>query len=143
MQVIIHSEIDSISGEELCAVTPVPEELTVEDVLNHPIFLGKDCEVVDSSTIPTDRYFRNAWRKRSSGVEISLPEARALKMNNLRKERDEELKRLDIEQLKGVDVTAEKQVLRDMPTITQPVLDSITDLEELKNYQPKILKRSR
>jgi hypothetical protein len=55
-------------------------------------------------------------------------------MDNIRSKRDEKLKELDIEQLKGVDVSAQKQVLRDIPQTFD--LTGAATPDELKTLWP-------
>ena len=72
-----------------------------------------ECE---ASNIPTDRTFRDAWcRGDGKSIDVDMPKARTIHMGRIRQVRDAELARLDIEQLKGNDVAAQKQKLRDIP----------------------------
>lgn len=94
---------------------------------------------ITEKDIPTDRTFRAAWKTDSKGkFKVDMQEARKIQMNKIRLKRDEKLKELDIETLRGVDVQKEKQALRDIPQTFS--LDEITDPEELKNKFPKELK---
>src|SRR3546814_3685474 len=74
-----------------------------------------DAEIVDAGEVPQDRTFRNAWAKNGRSIVHDMGKARAIHMARIRAARDKELTRLDIEQLKGNDVAAEKQRLRDLP----------------------------
>lgn len=67
---------------------------------------------IKESDIPKDRTYRNAWNK---DLLVDMPTARIIQMDKIRQLRDEKLAILDIETLKGIDVQAEKQVLRDLP----------------------------
>ena len=87
--------------------------LTLEEILEKDTY-GKPFQILADGAMP-DRTFRAAWKAVPGGVEVDMPRARVIHMGRIRVKRDKELKRLDIEQLKGVDVEAQKQVLRDLP----------------------------
>lgn len=97
---------------------------------------GVTGRVVDVSQIPQDRTFRNAWTDANPGdtVGVDMEKARGIHMGRIRQVRDTELKRLDIEQLKGKDVAAEKQALRDLPEAFD--LTAAQTPEELKALWP-------
>ncbi|MHA2403599.1 MAG: hypothetical protein ACXADH_11460, partial [Candidatus Kariarchaeaceae archaeon] len=90
--------------------------------------------------IPTDRTFRNVWTDNNpnDAVDVDMPKARGLWMAYIRELRDKKLQELDIEQLKGNDVAAEKQVLRDLPANVN--LDAATTPDQLKAIMPDELK---
>jgi hypothetical protein len=98
---------------------------------------GAAYEIVDESAIPSDRYFRDAWKVKTGGVEVDMPRARDIHMKNIRTERNKKLEALDVETLKGNDVQAEKQILRDLPTTVD--LSSASTAEELKALWPSEL----
>lgn len=96
--------------------------------------------VVDGEVHRTaDRYFRNAWAW-TGAVSIDMPKARDIHMGRIRAARDAELAKLDIEQLKGNDVTAEKQRLRDIPQTFD--LTAAATPDELKALWPEGLPRT-
>jgi hypothetical protein len=68
-----------------------------------------------------------------------MEKARAIHLGRIRSARNRELARLDIEQLKGIDVAAEKQRLRDLPATFD--LAAATTPEELKSLWPDELPR--
>lgn len=79
----------------------------------------KDCSSetvieVTEKQIP-DMYFRDAFKINGKKLDIDMDKARGLHMDKIRKKRNKKLAELDIETLKGVDVQAEKQALRDIP----------------------------
>jgi len=91
--------------------------------------------ICDDSAIPQDRTFRNAWEQGVNKVpEVSMPKARVLHMDRIRLARNTALAVLDIETMKGRDVQAEKQVLRDIPQTFD--LSSATTPEALKALIP-------
>ncbi len=79
----------------------------------------KDCPensyIVDEIELP-DSYFFNAWELDINNKPIiNMAKARNIQMDKIRKLRNKKLAELDIEQLKGKDVTVPKQILRDIP----------------------------
>lgn len=75
----------------------------------------KTTEKVLKKNIPNDGYFKKAWRLNNGIVGINMNIAKTIQMDRIRVMRDDKMKELDIETMKGVDVTAQKQVLRDLP----------------------------
>lgn len=98
-----------------------------------------DVEIVDESAVPDDRTFRGAWVKNGGDIGCDMEKARAIHMDRIRAVRDKELARLDIEQLKGSDVAAEKQRLRDIPQTVD--LSGAATPEELNALWPAGLDR--
>lgn len=101
---------------------------------------------IEDNTIPADRYFRDAWKANANLINVDLPKARDVHMNNLRVERDARLKELDVSFQIALEkgdtdaqktIAARKQQLRDMPTTFD--LSQITDLEKLKSARPDYL----
>lgn len=88
--------------------------------------------------LPEDRYFRDAWGFDGS-INIDMQKAKNIHMDNIRLVRDEKLKQLDIETLKGNDVQAEKQNLRDIPQTFD--LSVYETPESLKDAWPEGLDR--
>jgi hypothetical protein len=79
-----------------------------------------------------DRYFRNAWKSEGGKLAVDMEKARDVQMDKIRFARDQELEVLDKETLKGIDVQAEKQVLRDIPqTFDLTVAETLDDLRDL------------
>lgn len=81
------------------------------------------------------------WTTPKPEIDIDMPKARDIALRHLRRKRDAELSRLDVEEMKAADnaeilarVRSKKQALRDMPVTVQPLLDaaaSIADLEKV------------
>ena len=131
-------------------VTPTPEFIenggTMAQFLEQPLPEGAIFEVLHKDNIPTDRYFRNAWKLDGNKVDIDRAKAEKIHMVNLRVQRDEMLKSEDIEYQKALEmrddakmnaVANRKKKLRDMPTDTD--LSSLS-LDELKAFVPDVLK---
>ena len=98
--------------------------------------------IVESDLL-ADRYFRDAWEDLTTSVGVNMPKARVIQMDHIRRIRDQELVRLDIEFIRAVEVgdTAEqtriaslKQTLRDIPTTFD--LTVFSTPEDLKNAWP-------
>ena len=98
-------------------------------------------KTVNVDLIPTDRTFRDAWEDDSTEspepIKVNMPKARDIHVGRIRVVRDKELVRLDIEQLRGNDVAAEKQILRDIPAVFD--LSGANSPEELKALWPNEL----
>lgn len=131
-------------------VMPTPEFInsggTMAQFLEHSVPDGAIYEELHKDNIPTDRYFRNAWKLEGKKVDIDRPKAEKIHMDKLRKIRDEKLKAEDIEYQKALEyrddakmnaVANRKKKLRDMPTNTD--LSGLT-LDELKSFIPDVLK---
>ena len=96
-------------------VTPVDKTKTIEEIAASSVPAGIEYKIVKAADLPQDRYFRNAWCIKGRKVVVDMPKARDVHMKEIRKKRNEKMKVLDIETMKGLDVQAEKQVLRDLP----------------------------
>lgn len=123
-------------------ITPSPKALlgtTINSIAKKDVPLGLEYRIVDDIHIPSDRVFRNAWTDDNDTltIDIDMPKARIIHMDNLRYLRDEKLKLLDIDQLKGADVSVIKKKLRDLPLNID--LSIAKTPEELKAIIPTIL----
>ena len=56
MQVIIYPNDDTI-----CVVIPASDNIIVDDVAKRDVPIGVPYLIIDSSELPSDRYFRDAW----------------------------------------------------------------------------------
>jgi len=130
-------------------VIPTPEFCknnanSMAELLASSIHEGAIFEELKVDDIPTDRYFRNAWRL-NGGIHTDMDCARGIHLDCLRKVRNEKLEELDVtfqRALESKDVAAQdsiaakKQALRDMPNSVD--LSALSE-QELKNYLPDIL----
>lgn len=98
--------------------------------------------VTQVETLPS-RTFRNAWKVEGGAVAHDMVKARALKMAEIRKDRDARLAASDIaymraqEQNKVLEIAAlkgQRQALRDLPEVVS--LDGINDVATLAAFQP-------
>lgn len=105
--------------------------------------------IVEISSLPNDRYFRDAWACNDSlnGVSVDMPKACNIHMNNLRVVRNKMLYQLDIDYMRAdergdikskADVSTKKQQLRDIPQKYDLTVAKTPD--ELKNMIPDLLK---
>lgn len=126
----------------LAVVIPAPDcGLTIEQIAAKDVPAGKSYEIVDVSAIPTDRTFRNAWRKVGATVEVSMPPAREIHRDHIREARDPLLAELDVKYMKALEqgqdttaIVAQKQALRDAPQ--DPRIDAAQTPQELKAVWP-------
>lgn len=121
----------------LCVVHPVENcGLTIEEIMAKDVPEGAtDAKIIDGANMPTDRTFRDAWVHGGDRPTVHMDKARAIHMSRIRIMRDGELKRLDVEQLKGNDVAAQKQKLRDLPQTFD--LSKAQSADELKALWPE------
>lgn len=130
----------------LCIITPTGL-LPIEDVLTKDVPPdATDVHIVDSSAIPEDRTYRNAWQLEKKKVSVDMKKARAIHMDKLRTLRDAKLKQLDTDYLiadesgdpaKKAAIKALKEKLRDMPNKFD--LSQAQDPEQLKSLVPDYL----
>ena len=115
------------------------------DMLLRTLPLGVHFEVHCVEDIPSDRYFRNAW-KLDGGVSVDLDQAREIHMINLRVQRDEMLSELDVPFQRALEdkdtvmqdnIAAKKNALRDMPRNAD--MSSLDTPEKIKAFVPDVL----
>lgn len=149
-KVIVWKRADG--GISITHPTAEAEGMTIDQIARHaqqqdPDLADSTYDIIDKTDLPTDRYFRNAWSKLGKKIDVDIPRAREIHLNNLKAIRNEKLNTLDVETMKNItkpnqlqQIEVKKQLLRDMPDIIAEELKSITDLEALKNYKPNMLK---
>ncbi len=106
------------------------EALVTKDVPN-----GLSSEIVESSAIPTDRTFRNAWFKNGVNVDIDIPKAKEIAHTKRRADREEQFKPLDIKATipsEAVQAEADRQVIRNADALKQTAIDNAGNEAELK-----------
>lgn len=115
-------------------------QLSLDEIAAQTVPSGVAFRIVEKDKLPEDRYFRDAWTDENptDTVDIDLEKARAVHMQNIRQARNEKLKKLDIDTLRGVDNQPEKQILRDIPQNFD--LSEADNPEDLKNLWPEELK---
>jgi len=109
----------------------------------HTSFPGLVAREISTADLPSDRYFRNAWKDDGVTIDIDMVKAQPIHMKWIRKARDAKLKELDIDFMRAVEAsdTVEqkriadlKQVLRDIPQNFD--LARVTTPEDLKALWP-------
>lgn len=111
-------------------------EVPIEDL---PAKLGlTDYEIVADDVIPTDRTFRNAWRKDGTSVVENLAAAKEIAHTTRRAKRDEEFKPHDdviAKQIPGADTDAAeaaRAAIRTKYATMQTAIDAATTTAEIK-----------
>lgn len=126
-------------------IPDVPQEIIIRDIKKIPGYLSH--REIDDSTIPADRYFRDAWVDDDIKIKVNMPKAREIHMNHLRRIRAEILPKLDVDYLEAdelndsltkKEIAAKKKALRDMPQTYD--LTTAKTPEELKAMIPDYLK---
>lgn len=98
---------------------------------------GVEYEIVEDSVIPTDRTFREAWRKGSGKVDVDFPAAKAIAHEKRRAKRDAlyepEDKRATspVASIKNAALAA-KQAIYDNDAAVQASIDAAGDVDTLK-----------
>ena len=108
--------------------------LTIDQVAEKDVPNGVTFEIVDTSAIPTERTFRNAWRKNGKAVQTDMPAAREIAHTMRRGARDEEMKPLDVQATipsQAQAAEAARQIVRDKYADVQIAIDASTNEGEL------------
>ena len=100
-------------------------------------------KIVDASSLPKDREFRDAW---TIDGEIDLGKAKEIWRKKIRVARDKKLKELDIKWMKAMErgdtniaasIASNKQTLRNLPDREE--IRRAETLDQLKQFWPSIL----
>jgi hypothetical protein len=130
------------NGTDICVIHPAPG-VTIERAMQD-VPEGVEAQVVDAEKLPSDRYFRRAWKLGTSGVEVDVQAAKEVQRDVWRHMRKPKLEALDLEVMQAVEkgntakrreTADKKQELRDVTAIELP-----DDLESIRNTIPEILK---
>lgn len=128
MKVIIYKTETGIA-----AIMP---NMKLEDAMKD-IPEGVEYKIVDSSELPEDRTFRNAW---GYDLKENIPKSKEIWKDKLRADRKPLLENLDVEYQKAdeagdsarkAEVAAQKQILRDITNL----VDGCTTIEEIKSIE--------
>jgi hypothetical protein len=133
--VIIYT--NDLGGVSVCVPTG---ELPIEQVQAKDIPTGVPSFIVAQSTLPYDNNdFFDAWEQVDGAVTINFTKAQALTKTRLRSERAPLLTAQDVAFQRALEagsdttaIVAEKQRLRDLPTLT----DACTTLAQLRALHP-------
>jgi len=110
-------------------------ELTIDEVAAKDVPEGAAYQIVDDSVIPSDRTFRNAWRKGLGRVDIDLPAAREITHEKRRAKRATEFAPLDIKATIPSEAAAAetaRAAIRDKFDAMQADIDACSDVDALK-----------
>lgn len=128
-------------------ITPAPEYLethTVEDVALKDVPKGKEYHIIDTTDLPPDRTFRNAWVIDEGKPIEDLEKSKVIAHEKRREAREKEFAPYDeiiIKQIPGNDlVKAERarQAIRDKYATIQTQMDGAETVGELKALLPSI-----
>jgi hypothetical protein len=118
-------------------------EIPIEDVIAKDVPAGVEYSVVDEADIPSDRYFRKAWKVGEDGVEIDVESAKGVQRDKWREARTPKLATLDLAFMRALEagdaerqaeIVEEKQALRDVTATPLP-----DDIAGIKETWPSIL----
>lgn len=120
---------------------------TLQNIIDKNVPAGLTHQIIDTVNIPSDRTFRDAWKKSPDKIiDVDMPKARVIHMGRIRLVRDKELEKMDREierdRDNGVNVTAKqnaRQKLRDIPQTFD--LELFKTPQALKNAWPTEIPR--
>ena len=133
MNVIIYTQ----DKGTIAIIRPTDEALTImtiEQIAAKDVPAGVLFEIVDDSTIPTDRTFRNAWEHSNSTININMPKAQDIAHDKRRAARSVEFAPLDIKATipsEAANAETARQVVRDKYSAIQLDIDSAISISEL------------
>lgn len=109
------------------SIMTIKDNADVQSVLNkwamHPRNDMVSYREISPDSLP-DEVYRESWKDTGLTIKHDLPKARNLHMQEIRKIRDKELEKLDVEYMKAIEsgdgllqdsIAADKQALRDLP----------------------------
>lgn len=113
-------------------------ELPIDQVLAKDVPSGVTGLIVDATAIPSDRSFRNAWKRNGRSIEHDMPKAREVHRDRIRAARTSRLAELDVALQRELEnprpntaaIAAQKQALRD--ATAAPAIDAAQTVDELK-----------
>jgi hypothetical protein len=131
--IIVHNHTNGIAATTI----PILDcGLTLQQIIDKDIPKDVEYIVIDSSQLPQDFSFRDAWVLQNKEVIVDLSKAKEITKNRLRREREPLLAAQDVLFNKALEtgadtsaIVAEKQRLRDITKLA----DEATTLEQLKN----------
>lgn len=126
----------SLEGN-VCVVVPAPGFSAQDCMKDVPAATLDVPEVVPVEDIPSDRTFRNAWKKGEQGkrIGVEMVKAKDITHEKRRAKRAAELAPLDVEATipsKAAQAEAARQAIRDRYAVIQTSIDAATTPEQLK-----------
>lgn len=121
-------------------VIPSPEfKGTMEELASKVVPQGVDYEIVNTSDIPTDRTFRNAWKHDKTTapekIAVDMVKAKDIAHERRRADRDELFKPLDVQATipsQATQAETARQAIRDADAQKQIDIDNASTPDELK-----------
>lgn len=118
------------------------EHLNIQEIIDKDVPSGTPYLILDSSELPNDAFFIDAWDIDFDNSKIfeNIEKARDICRNKLREDRIPYLEKLDIDFTRALEennealkqeIIAKKQKLRDAPA--DPRIENAISTEELKN----------
>ena len=113
-------------------------------IAKHPEWQGFESADLLSDTLPSRR-FRDAWRLVVGQVTEDLAACRAIRLAEVRRDRDARMPQFDAEWLKATGqgdaaraaaVEARRQALRDVPQVAAPALAACTTPAKIAAFTP-------
>jgi hypothetical protein len=137
-QVIIYRQ----SNGRVAICTPILNNgLTIEEIAVKDIPSGFEYRIINSSELPTDSTFYNAWIY-GSQITMDTVTTQDIQKNKWRRAREPILQRLDVEFMRALElgqstaeIAAKKQTLRD---VTNTPLPEWNDTETVDSYTTKV-----
>lgn len=118
---------------------------SMKELASRVVPAGISYKIIDDSTFPVERRYRDAWVLSGEKLDIDMPKARAIFLDNVRVLRNAKLSELDVEVVKAVEkgesttsLAIEKQRLRDLPETLSKDLEKCTTVEEFKDIKVEI-----
>ncbi len=141
-QKIIYTQDDG----GMCIVTPSPNwKGTIQALAAKDVPAGRTYQIIEDTEIPKDRTYRNAWKEGKKAIDIDMPKARNIFLDNVRVLRNAKLAELDVEVVKKVErgesmaeLAMEKQRLRDLPATLSVELEKCKSVEDFENIKIEI-----
>ena len=107
-------------------------------------FLG----ITTTGQLPTDRYFRPAWRWNGSSITLDLAACKQRHLDKLRRIRNTKLQESDADYMRALEqedqvklttLKVYRQALRDMPQTSTTEFQAAATPEAVRSIQPTIL----
>lgn len=120
----------------VCVVIPAPG-FTAQDCMKDVPVSAVASEVVPVEDIPSDRTFRNAWKRGEQGkrIGVDMVKAKDISHEKRRAKRATELAPLDVQATipaQAVQAENARQAIRDRYAVIQTSIDAATTPEQLK-----------
>ena len=126
------------------AITTICNKMSADEYVK--TYLPKNVRyfiLTDSTKIPSDSIFRDAWVFAGNIILVNVDKAKKIKQNHFRQARKPILEKLDIEYMRATEtadkaktklILAKKQELRNVTNIDLP-----NDISELAKFWPDVL----